>query len=213
MADAERPPTKEEIIRRLSDEQRRMIEDEIRYGSVGRVTKINPPPGPAPIQRATPAGSLPPQRYYDYDEFRRDTGVDDVLRLVSLDHVSMTVIIENYATHKLYRITTTQCIQEGMGGYCQDDVFTLRSGKCPPPADSLGKHPAIPYHDLPESRNVHVLYQGQTLCGITSRPVDWPKNEEWVSYDHFKNVPEGELTGVTCERCGIAASQMRRSGT
>lgn len=40
---------------------------------------------------------------------------------------------------------------------------------------------------------VHILHKGCTLCGISTRPVDWQQTEQWVPLD--------AASGATCIDC------------
>jgi len=146
-----------------------------------------------------------PRPYHDFDEFRRDTGPGDVCSLDRIDHISDHVFITNRMTGRAYRMTCNQAISEGMGGYAPGDLFTLGKGRYLELPGQTGVDPGDP------STTTHVLFRGSPLCGFShSRPVDWPKGHDLVTYEHFKQVPEGFITGVTCEPCGEAATKMRR---
>ena len=141
-------------------------------------------------------GSVSTQR--DFEDFMRETDGDHICDIETVDMLNGWCFVRNYNTGNLYRLTLEQMIQGGMGKFGFGQKFTLNRG--------LLSAPRVEPKGL-----IHILHAGSALCRFThSRPVDWPKGHEWVSLDHFMQVPEGAASGVTCDECGMQATDLRR---
>lgn len=104
-------------------------------------------------------------RYGDADEFDRETDPNGNYVGHRGSHSDWVYI--PFQNH-VYRITEAQA-------FIRNIHFSPKLWK----EDYIA--PPIP--QVIERKKIHILDKGSALCGLPGRPVDWPRNHEWLSVE------------------------------
>jgi len=137
-------------------------------------TRQNPPSGSPTFAKS---------QYGDADEFDREE--DPNLKYAGYYDPNSGSAVLIPCHRRTYRMTAIQAVARG--------IQILAEGEKPD---------TIIYDNMVPEAKVHILYKGDMLCKeFLGRPVDWPKGHECVSLEHVRQVPEGQISGVTCKSC------------